>query len=92
MSAPQIAIIALPLLGIALGWTLQQWRMSNLRAELRREYLAADGLRSIISGMKPWLSGQSLMKQTASSSVDSEPLSASSVPAVNVDQSERLHD
>jgi hypothetical protein len=71
--------ILLWLLGIGLGWTVQNWRVHNLRAELRREYLAADGLRSIISGTKPWLSGQGVMRQAASSSVDSGSLPASSV-------------
>jgi hypothetical protein len=76
-------IILIWILGIALGWMLQRWRIRNLRADLRDQFRIADDLRSAISGAKPWLSGQVAVEQAVAATAADEPLSASSVQSIN---------
>jgi hypothetical protein len=76
-------IIPIWFLGIALGLTIQRWRVRNLRAELRNEYRIADDLRSFISGTKPWLSGWGADGAAVSATADEGPLPASSVLDAN---------
>jgi hypothetical protein len=58
------------IVGGAIGWSSQLWRLQILRSELRAQFRTADQLRSIISGTKPSvLSGEGKAKARAASDV-----------------------